>query len=187
YRGFFVDGSHRRLNPAKKDVFVTYDQTYGVGYATDLERLEMRVHQIRGLSSGQFALEHDVIGVVNYRYVNFAPGGSNIPGVTSGVFTPQKAIRPSIVTDYQPGYFGFTKPLELAPKVPVDVTTMEIWVNSIMALADSQDYQRFPDVDSPYTPEEATNEVLRTYAHEIGHGIAMCHPGQCYGIDDSTR
>jgi hypothetical protein len=192
YRGFFVDGQHRRLNPAKKDLFVTYHPTWGIGYATDLERLAigMRVHQIRGLLNGASVLEHDDTGVVNFRYLNLASGGSNIPGA-GGVYSPQKALRPSVVDTRIPGYFGFCRPLEVAPKVPLDVTDIEIWVTSIMVLSDPQDYKQIigDDPDGPFSDADAENEVRRTFAHELAHGIAICHPGPgaCYGIDSSVR
>jgi hypothetical protein len=57
-----------------------------------------------------------------------------------------------------------------------------------MALSHAQDYLLITE-DGPWTQAEAENEVRRTFGHEIGHGIAICHPGvgQCYGIDSSVR
>jgi hypothetical protein len=189
YRGFMIDGAHTRMNPQKKDVFTTYDPVWRVGYAGNLRQHGFALHEIKGAVYGFGVMEHDDAGVVNWSRWNDGAGGP-IPG-TDGTFTPQKALRITIVNQYIPGYFGFTKPLEVDPKVPLDVSDIEIWVASTMALAHPQDYQLIlgPNAPGPYTTEQAENEVRRTFAHEIGHGIAICHPGGCtpHGISEAGR
>jgi hypothetical protein len=183
YRGFIVDGLHRRTSPLRKDLFITITPVWQIGFAADLERLGVRLHQIRGELLG-IPMEHDESGLIAFRYVNFGAGGS-IP--TSGqVF--QKALRISLNTDAAAGYFGGTYPLELVPKVPVDVAFIEVSADWIIGtLTDPTRWQEIPSATLQYTYDEAANEVRRTFGHEIGHGIAICHLGGCIQEGDPSE
>jgi hypothetical protein len=174
YRGFIVRGEHHRTSLVKKDLFITRVPTWEIGYASNLELVGVRVHMVRGDASGEGQSEHSESGAVTDRFVNLEWGGS-IPSAGS---TVQKALRISLNPTYEPGTYGKALPLEIVRKVPFDVTGIEIWVDSIMALAHESDWG-LTGVSRRYTLTEAENEVRRTFGHEVGHGIAICHLQGC--------
>lgn len=171
YRGFVVGGSHRRLDPARKDLFVVGDSDYGVGFATNLPLV---VHQIVSVN------EH-AAGLINSRVENAGNGGAIL-------VHPQKALIVTLDDEsFDPGHMGQTEP-PMDFRVPLDVESIIVYVQShLVYLLAPAGYCGQTSEDPPcHSMEQAENELRRTIAHEIGHGVGICHFGECGSVGDAT-
>jgi hypothetical protein len=190
YRGFIVEGVHRRTDPRRKDLFVTFDLEWRVGFASNLRREDdvgLRVLEIRGSSSDhpQPLWEHDESGLIAFRSHNESPTG-DVPAAGA---IPQRAVR--LFVDRMswnpsfPGDFGGVTTSvpagELVPPgiaVPSDVEVVTIRVLHGLNLAGEDTWMLY-GVSRQYTEAEARNEVNRSFGHEVGHTIAICHLDAC--------
>jgi hypothetical protein len=195
FRGFVVDGIHVRTDPETKDLFTSWAPSWGIGYA---QNLPLSKHLVRGEDEFPGLQEYGDERVINGNRANFGSGG-DIPG------SNQKALRVRQMAAYLYGQFGFTCTIDwdatceawvpppgftLYPvTTPNRVRDVRVWPSSHddltktrsdpnnFFLPDCTDFGHLPGASCPYTAAQAANEVRRTFGHEIGHAVNICHRG----------
>jgi hypothetical protein len=197
-----VDGSHIRIDPHKKDLFVTYVTGFGIGFGSD-SSLGLAVHQIRGEDEYPAAEEYGTNRVINPNRGNSGSGGT-IPG------QDQAALRIHDTGLYRYAYFGFTCGIDTGAFEPCEdwippqgseqlkftpnlTREIKVWVqshNDLTSTADCPLVNLSPAGGScPYNSEQMANEIGRTIAHEMGHGIKICHRSghleECAPLDET--
>lgn len=155
YRGVLVRGTHRRLNPFQKDLFIDSNVSVNIGYAVNLP---LTKHWV-------FATELDSNRYVNFNYTNSAFGG-NIAAHTNqrGLLVQQIAGLA-----FGPGLYGTTFVTVAPPFNPNTTTVCEVYVDAIR-------FDSPPTIGSiaPGDPQDDSG-FSKTTGHEVGHGIGIDH------------
>jgi hypothetical protein len=177
FRGFIVREQHRRTNPFKKDLFMSSNLATGISFANNMP---VTVHRIWGEDNEPTQTrEYGPDREMNLKHTNSGFGG-DIPG-----WSEQKALRGVNVAVAPPscaGCFGVTTTTTSSLECPNETEKIEVFI-------DTHEILRNPPY--AYTLEEMTNEIRRTFGHEMGHGVHICHRaggGGCpdpVGPDDS--
>ena len=159
YRGFLVRGQHRRTHPDHKDVFVSSNLATGVSYA--FPNLPLAVHRVHGPDQA-LAMEYDADREINFNSTNSGFGGG-IPG-----HSRQKAIRSLATTTLLICILGET--FFEQPAGPLDLGTPN--ETEVVKIYPSEHNQTC----LPLVPAaKLTNEIRRTFGHEVGHALHVCH------------
>ena len=177
FRGFMVRGTHLRTDPERKDLFIKALTGWEIGFATTLPTVT------HILDASEFGPDR----IINFNFSNGA-----------GASIPHFAQRGLWLTDagYLRSHFGWACHIDYSPcpaqsindPIPPAASPNEsgeilIFVAThYTELADNITYQHAP---FPYDPAQIANEVRRTIGHEIGHGVHICHHGQCQPLNDS--
>jgi hypothetical protein len=159
FRGFIVQGGHRRTNPHHKDVFISSDLAVGILYA--FPNLPTATHRIHPNEYGPPGPTHKVI---NLNYQNAA--GAEIPHREE-----QRALR-IIDGGFDMVYVGFTfigagqhqtcQHMIPGGQPPNCVDRIEVYTGSIQQITNQQNLNY--------------EDALRyTVGHETGHGVNICH------------
>ena len=205
YRGFVVNGVHRRTNPGKKDLFVSsLVQRNGLSreQSLDFARESLathgaRLHYIRDHTDAATPSEAEYRlqtvcpespnlmagGEVCIRYLNFNSGLG--PGLTppfTGWQRTQGTLRLTIREDLiTPTTVGQTRGscVEGGSTPAIDSQAYWIFVAVNRILANGQ-------VQGQGSNSIVNNEVRRTSGHEIGHALHVNHNGGAETCQDSA-
>lgn len=164
YRGFIVREEHRRTNPFKKDLFVSSNAYTNIAF---LPNIPLTVHRIWGEDNEPAnTREYGPDRQINHNYNNHGFGGA-IPG-----WSLQRAIRGIEVATSpttppcSPGCYGYSFYISGGPANPNDSERFEIYRDS---------HQLLLSLMPPYTQQQADNEFRRSFGHEAGHLVHICH------------
>ncbi len=164
YRGFIVRGEHRRTNPFKRDLFVSSNAYTNIAF---LSNIPLTVHRIWGEDNEPAHVrEYGPDRQINFNYFNHGFGGS-IPG-----WSLQRAIRGMEVATSPTtppcsgGCYGYSHFISGGPANPNDSDRFEVYRNT---------HQFLLTLTPPYTQEQVDNEFRRTFGHEAGHLVHICH------------
>ncbi len=154
YRGFMARGAHIRTSPTVKDLFISSSLVGGAAYADP--NLPLDVHQVWGHDDLQ-PTEYNPIRVINGNDANGGTGGP-IPG-----HSEQKALRATAATTVG-CLLGQALTLSGAPATPNETLVLHVFPASFTSMCG-------------VAPAVAPNAMMRTLAHEVGHGLHLCHRG----------
>jgi hypothetical protein len=155
YRGFAVNGVHKRLDPTQKDLFILSQLPEQAG---DAGALPLEIHLLK---TGEIIPQSRVI---NAYYAN--------SGYNKDPLRPSTSIQRGliIVNGGYHTYFGTTPvlaPLTEAPPAQV-AGNIQVFMDRIRECS--------PTNHSTAIPEAVdTSKTAQTIAHEVGHGINIPH------------
>jgi hypothetical protein len=121
---------------------------------------------------------------INANYTNTDFGG-NVAG-----HYDQRGIRVIVSATYVYGTFGFAGHLASTYAVPTDVVNIVIYPLSHQDFGGTEECKGFypdppPEPPCPYTSAQIENEIRRTFGHEAGHTVRICHRQGCTEVSDS--
>lgn len=157
YRGVVVNGSLRRLNPLRKDLFFYSEHPQFIGDAVNLP-VNIHLLQPSEISVGD--------RIVNRYYANAGHGGD-----LRSAAGFQRALRIIEAGFNSSGVAGRMVPLSglpFIPSPPNDVLVLEIYSDVIRAASP-------PNSSTTQTDPFDEPKMNQTLAHEIGHGIKIPH------------
>jgi hypothetical protein len=163
YRGFLVRGQHRRTSPHRKDLFLSSNLATSIAFA--FPNLPTATHRVWGQDEPGNPLEYGTAREMNHKFANHGFGGPVAGHLTQrAVRGVGVAIAPT--TGLFGQAFGVTLPGGGNPNV---ATHLDVYLNTHAALG-------MPPTS--YTATQIANETRRTFGHEVGHTVNMCHrPG----------
>jgi hypothetical protein len=179
FRGFLVRGEHRRTNPFHKDLFISSDLGSPVGITFAFPNLPTATHRINGQDESGTDEYRTADRVVNWKYQNAGAGG-DIPNRTET--NGQKALRVMEVEVnlVNPMRFGSTFSIPPTPAqrtTPNETDRIEVY---------RRPHQELKKPPRKFNNTEINNELSRTLAHEVGHGVHICHRDGTQCPDDAT-
>ena len=174
YRGFMINGTWKRLSPAKKDIFVYSELTNnGIGDATNLPTT-YNIFEIHEIRKGE--MKPKGVFSRSNRTVNFYP----VKKPTDfGAF--RRTDGEWRVQDTKALWIYESEPLTNRPDLlgkvsdvgaPPDVDRVDIYKKSI------RDPARIQRAQNGTQRTNITGDQYEAYVigHEIGHGLAVNHP-----------
>jgi hypothetical protein len=172
YRGFIVRENHRRTNPFKKDLFVSSNAHTAIAF---LSNIPLTVHRIWGEDNEPaYTREYGPDRQINFNYTNPGYGGP-IPD-----WSFQRAVRGiEVAVAPSPDLFGksfFESGVVLSS--PNDAIRFEVYLDV---------HQSLLAPPYGYTQDQVDNEFRRTFGHEAGHQVHICHRYQGQTCHDGAN
>jgi len=153
YRGVYVRGNHKRLNPFQKDLFIDSDMSVNIGYANNLP---VTKHWVS-------ASELDSNRYINFNYTNSGFGGNIQAHINQRGVLVRQVVGDALV-------FGATTCG--APCNPNTTTVSQIFVDVIRSFTPPD---KTPAANNPPSDPPDDNAFKQVTGHEIGHTIGVGH------------
>ena len=163
YRGFKVNGGHKRLDPTRKDIFIYSPTVLGIGNATNLP---FEVHEILDMET----LNYEVNRTVNFNGL----GTPTQFGAVDPWYVQDTMALWVLKIDGASAYLGAAFRPSSSSRNPVNVFKIEIYTDEINSYA--------PTLIGTTNISATTNagaislQLSSTIGHEIGHGVGLPHP-----------
>ena len=163
YRGFKVNGGHKRLDPTRKDVFIYSPTVLGIGNATNLP---FKVHEILDMETESTYMDRSV----NYNGLGtptqFGAGDEWYVQDTKALWIFQIiGSDPNLGAAFRPSS---------SSRNPVNVFKIEIYTDEINSYA--SDLRETTNISAATDADAEVLQQARTIGHEIGHGVGLPHP-----------
>ena len=163
YRGFKVNGGHKRLDPTRKDIFIYSPTVLGIGDATNLP---FKVHEILDMETESTYMDRSV----NYNSLGTPTQfGAVDPWYVQD--TMALWVFQIIGSDPNLGAAFYTFGSSLSP---VSVYKIEIYTDEISSYA--SDLRKTTNISATTDADAEVLQQARTIGHEIGHGVGLPHP-----------
>ena len=162
YRGFKVNGGHKRLSPTRKDIFIRSPTVLGIGNASNLP---FEVHEILDSETEDEHTDRSV----NYNGLGtptqFGAGDSWNVQDTKALWVFKKGR-------YAPGSTRLGDTSVLGS--PSDVDEVNVYTDAIDDYAPT--LIGTTDISATTDAAAIALQRARTTGHEIGHALALSHP-----------
>ena len=162
YRGFKVNGGHKRLDPTRKDIFIYSPTVLGIGNATNLP---FKVHEILDMETESTYMDRSV----NYNGLGtptqFGAGDEWYVQDTKALWVFKKGR-------YAPGSTRLGDASVLGS--PSDVDEVNIYTDAIDDYAPT--LIGTTNISATTDADAIALQRARTTGHEIGHGVGLPHP-----------
>ncbi|MEM7582799.1 MAG: hypothetical protein AAF560_05420 [Acidobacteriota bacterium] len=174
YRGFVVNGMHKRLDPTQKDFFIHRQNIGGALDTMDFQDVGTGFVSSSGLTIHEILREEMTGTAVTTREIN--RNFENHGGGASGDIPGRKRqtavlLRFEDVLTGDPATRGDTPTQDRAPSVPNRVIYARARVN------------RIEDTEGLFSTNSGLllNVIRYVAAHELGHAVHLCHVGPVSG------
>ncbi|MEM7582801.1 MAG: hypothetical protein AAF560_05430 [Acidobacteriota bacterium] len=174
YRGFIVNGQHKRLNPTQRDFFIYRRNLGGALSASEFALIGDGFVDALGLQIHEILLDEMTGTAVTTREINrnFENSGGGVSGDIPGRNRQTAVILQfENVTTGDPDVKGDTPTQDERPSIPNRVVWSRVRVNRVDELGG------LVSMDSGFRLD------LMRYiaAHELGHAVHLCHVGPVSG------
>ena len=163
YRGFKVNGGHKRLSPTRKDIFIYSPTDLGIGNASNLPSV-FEVHEI---------LDTETKRMQTDRTVNFNRLGTPTQFGAVDKWNVQDTMALWILEiKGNAPYLG----IAIRPsgsRNPVNCTQIEICTDEINSYAST--LRETTNIKAATNAEAETLQLSRIIGHEIGYGVGLPH------------